>query len=188
MAPEINLGVKYTGKVDVFSLGIAAHELFGLDPDDVNDMDVYSNHVFHKNIIKLEQLLTTMVDMKPHRRPDLYYYVASAVTAITGAKRAPNVILFVADDMGWADVGYHSDHILTPNIDSLAADGVLLNHFYAQPICSPSRGALLTAVHPIHLGLQNSIIYTQSPTGLPLERNIWPQYLKQRDNYATHIV
>ncbi|CAG2101580.1 unnamed protein product [Medioppia subpectinata] len=90
--------------------------------------------------------------------------------------------------MGWADVGYHSDHILTPNIDSLAADGVVLNHFYAQPICSPSRGALLTAVHPIHLGLQNAIIYTESPTGLPLERNIWPQYLKQRDNYATHIV
>ncbi|CAG2107662.1 unnamed protein product, partial [Medioppia subpectinata] len=106
----------------------------------------------------------------------------------TGAKQAPNVILFVADDMGWADVGYHSDHILTPNIDSLAADGVLLNHFYAQPVCSPSRGALLTAVHPIHLGFQNSIIYNKSPYGLPLDRKIWPQYLKQLYNYSTHIV
>ncbi|CAG2105018.1 unnamed protein product, partial [Medioppia subpectinata] len=90
--------------------------------------------------------------------------------------------------MGWADVGYHSDHILTPNIDSLAADGVLLNHFYAHTVCSPSRGALLTAVHPIHLGFQNSIIHNKSPYGLPLDRKIWPQYLKQRYNYSTHIV
>ncbi|CAG2112485.1 unnamed protein product, partial [Medioppia subpectinata] len=64
----------------------------------------------------------------------------------------------------------------------------LLNHFYAQPICSPSRGALLTAVHPIHLGLQTGIIRSESPTGLPLDRKIWPQYLKERYNYATHIV
>ncbi|CAG2122332.1 unnamed protein product, partial [Medioppia subpectinata] len=94
----------------------------------------------------------------------------------------------MADDMGWADVGYHSNHVLTPNIDTLAADGVVLDHYYTQPLCSPSRGALLTGVHPIHTGLQNSIIVHQSPTGLPLHFKLWPQYLKQRHNYSTHIV
>ncbi|CAG2181367.1 unnamed protein product [Oppiella nova] len=59
----------------------------------------------------------------------------------------------MADDMGWADVGYHSDHILTPNIDTLAADGVVLNNFYVQPVCNPSRGALLTGKW--HLGFMN---------------------------------
>src|ERR1700728_114098 len=75
----------------------------------------------------------------------------------------PNVILLVADDMGWADVGYHSDHVLTPNIDTLAADGIVLNQYYTQPLCSPSRGALLTGVHPIHTGLQNFVVNRDSP-------------------------
>ncbi|CAG2174271.1 unnamed protein product [Oppiella nova] len=99
----------------------------------------------------------------------------------------PNVILLVADDMGWADVGYHSDHVLTPNIDTLAADGIVLNQYYTQPLCSPSRGALLTGVHPIHTGLQNSVLMDWAPTGLPLQYKLWPQYLKQFD-YSTHIV
>ncbi|CAG2174489.1 unnamed protein product, partial [Oppiella nova] len=89
--------------------------------------------------------------------------------------------------MGWADVGYHSDHVLTPNIDTLAADGIVLNHYYTHPVSCPSRAALLTGVHPIHTGLQNFVIINQSPTGLPLHYKLLPQYLKQH-NYATHIV
>ena len=102
-------------------------------------------------------------------------------------KQLPNVIIFIADDMGWADVGYHSDHVLTPNIDTLAADGIVLNQFYTQPLCTPSRGALLTGIHPMHTGLQHFVLHMQSPTGLPLDLNLWPQYLKQY-NYATHMV
>ncbi|CAG2177514.1 unnamed protein product [Oppiella nova] len=106
-----------------------------------------------------------------------------------GAKQSapPNVIVFMADDMGWTDVGYHSDHVLTPNIDTLAADGIVLNQYYTQRLCSPSRGALLTGVHPIHTGLQNCVILDTQPIGLPLHFKLWPQYLKQYD-YATHIV
>ena len=102
-------------------------------------------------------------------------------------KQLPNVIIFIADDMGWADVGYHSDHVLTPNIDTLAADGIVLNQFYTQPLCTPSRGALLTGIHPMHTGLQHFVLHMQSPTGLPLDLTLWPQYLKQF-NYATHMV
>ncbi|CAG2176274.1 unnamed protein product, partial [Oppiella nova] len=93
----------------------------------------------------------------------------------------------MADDMGWADVGYHSDHVLTPNIDTLAADGIVLDQFYTQPLCTPSRGALLTGIHPMHTGLQHFVLHMQSPTGLPLDLTLWPQYLKQY-NYATHMV
>ena len=93
----------------------------------------------------------------------------------------------MADDMGWADVGYHSDHILTPNIDTLAADGVVLNNFYVQPVCNPSRGALLTGRHPIHFGFQHRALMPFMATGLPLHFKLLPQYLKHY-NYATHIM
>ncbi|CAG2162866.1 unnamed protein product [Oppiella nova] len=99
----------------------------------------------------------------------------------------PNIIILVADDLGWGDVGYHSDQMLTPNIDTLAANGILLNNYYTSPVCSPSRGALLTSVHPIHSGLQNYVILTASPWGMPLDIKTLPQYLKSYD-YSTHAI
>ncbi|CAG2110317.1 unnamed protein product, partial [Medioppia subpectinata] len=89
--------------------------------------------------------------------------------------------------MGWADVGYHSDHILSPNIDTLAADGVVLNQFYTHSVGVQSRTALFTAVHPIHTGYHGPELAQCSPTGLPLHHKLWPQYMKQYD-YSTHIV
>ena len=54
---------------------------------------------------------------------------------------------------GWNDVSFHgSRQIPTPNLDALAYDGILLGNYYVQPICTPTRGALMTARHPIHLG------------------------------------
>jgi len=51
----------------------------------------------------------------------------------------PNVVLIVADDLGWNDVGYHGSDIPTPNLDALAREGIALERFYAAPICSPTR-------------------------------------------------
>jgi arylsulfatase A-like enzyme len=56
----------------------------------------------------------------------------------------PNILLIVADDMGWADVGYHGSPIRTPHIDWLASEGVVLDQHYAAPMCTPTRVALLT--------------------------------------------
>ncbi|XP_054165755.1 arylsulfatase B-like [Oppia nitens] len=103
------------------------------------------------------------------------------------SKQLPNIVLILTDDYGWADVGYHSDHMRTPNIDTLAADGIVLNRYYTLPLCTPSRAALLTGIHPIHTGLQSLVIDGRQPIGLPLNVQLWPQYLKPY-NYSTHIV
>ena len=60
----------------------------------------------------------------------------------------PNIVLIVADDMGWSDAGCYGGEINTPNIDSLAADGLRFNQFYVNPVCAPSRAALMTGLYP----------------------------------------
>ena len=56
----------------------------------------------------------------------------------------PNILLIVADDLGWGDVGWHGSSLKTPNLDRLAKEGVTLDRHYVQPVCSPTRTALLS--------------------------------------------
>ncbi|MDR3621353.1 MAG: sulfatase-like hydrolase/transferase [Paludisphaera borealis] len=74
---------------------------------------------------------------------------------VWGAERAPNVILIVADDLGWGDVGFNGrTEWTTPRLDRLARQGTVLNRCYAAaPICAPSRGAFLTGKYTIHSGV-----------------------------------
>ena len=69
------------------------------------------------------------------------------------ASDRPNVVVMLADDLGWADVGYHGSDIETPNIDALAAGGVKLERMYVSPICTPTRAALMTGRDPMRLGV-----------------------------------
>ena len=62
----------------------------------------------------------------------------------------PNIILIMADDMGWGDVGFNGNKIIqTPCMDSLASNGIVLERFYsAAPLSSPTRASVLTGRHP----------------------------------------
>lgn len=85
------------------------------------------------------------------------------------ALERPNIVLILADDLGWADVSYHSDRVETPNIDSLAAEGIELDRFYVAPMCSPTRAGLMTGRYPIHFGLARAVIPPHRNFGLPVE-------------------
>ncbi|CAL4134497.1 unnamed protein product, partial [Meganyctiphanes norvegica] len=100
----------------------------------------------------------------------------------------PNIIIIVADDLGWNDVGFHgSTQIPTPNIDALAYSGVILNNYYVQPICTPSRSALMTGKHPVHTGLNHGVIFGPQAYGIPLGINLLPQYLLDQGYSTRHV-
>ena len=66
----------------------------------------------------------------------------------TWSKR-PNIVFILADDYGYHDVGYHGSEIKTPTLDSLAAEGVTLESYYVQPICTPTRSQLLSGRYQV---------------------------------------
>jgi arylsulfatase A-like enzyme len=72
-----------------------------------------------------------------------------------GADRRPNIILCMADDQGWEEVGYYGHSVLqTPTLDKMAASGLRLDRFYsAAPNCGPTRGSIMTGRHPNRFGL-----------------------------------
>ena len=106
-------------------------------------------------------------------------------TARADAPR-PNVVLILADDLGWADVGWHGPDIKTPNLDALAASGAKLEHFYVQPVCSPTRAALMTGRYPMRHGLQVGVVRPWATHGLPTDERTLPQALRDA-GYETAI-
>jgi len=80
----------------------------------------------------------------------------------------PNILLIVADDLGYSDVGVFGSEIATPNIDSLAAEGVMLTQFHVSPNCGPTRGAMMTGVDPHRAGLGgNHEVAAENQKGQP---------------------
>ena len=101
--------------------------------------------------------------------------LAILLSAWASANERPNIIVMVADDLGWADVGYHGGPIDTPSLDRLAAEGVQLDRFYTTPICSPTRAALMTARDPIRLGVAYATIMPWMNNGIHPDEQFLPQ-------------
>ncbi len=111
-----------------------------------------------------------------------------AMTNITlGAiQTRPNFIVFLADDLGYADVGvYGSKAISTPNIDQLAVEGIRFSSFYAQPICGPSRAALLTGAYPLRVAEPGN---KKHPNTVPHPAEILLPELLQSAGYRTALI
>jgi arylsulfatase A-like enzyme len=101
--------------------------------------------------------------------------------------RPPNILYIVADDLGWKDVGFHGSNIKTPNLDALAAKGAKLEQFYAEPMCTPTRAAIMTGRYPMRYGLQTAVIPQGHTYGLATDEWLLPQALKDA-GYETAIV
>ena len=80
--------------------------------------------------------------------------VSGAVAVLVAAAEPsrPNILLIVADDLGWSDVGWHGGFAKTPHMDRLVREGVELDRHYVQPVCTPTRAALLTGRYPGRFG------------------------------------
>ena len=110
------------------------------------------------------------------------------VATSTRANEKPHIIHIVADDLGWKDVGFNGcADIKTPHLDSLAAQGAKLTNFYVQPMCTPTRAALMTGRYPYRYGLQTAVIPSVSSYGLDTTEWLMPQCLKEA-GYKTAII
>jgi arylsulfatase A-like enzyme len=111
----------------------------------------------------------------------------AAVASTQAAEPKPNIVFIMADDLGNADVGYRGGEMKTPNIDKLAKEGVRLESFYGEPVCTPSRAALMTGRYPMRYGLQTLVIFPSHTFGLSTDERTLPQALKEA-GYRTYMV
>ncbi len=102
--------------------------------------------------------------------------------ARSAAEERPNIVLMMADDLGWGDVGFNGNKaIKTPNLDAMAASGLKFNRFYAAaPVCSPTRGSCVTGRHPFRYG-----IFSANVGHMRAEELTLAEYLRKGSGYAT---
>ena len=128
----------------------------------------------------------------------LFAILASLATSRGAAAQAPtppNIVIILADDLGYGDLGaFGNPNIRTPRLDAMAAEGQKWTNFYVQPVCSPSRAALLTGRLPIRSGMYGvahgtapKVFRDIAAKGLPLDEITIAELLKPR-GYATGMI
>ncbi|QPZ38326.1 arylsulfatase [Paramicrobacterium chengjingii] len=103
--------------------------------------------------------------------------------------RRPNIVLVLADDMGYSDIGCFGGEIDTPNLDGLAASGTRLSQFYNTARCSPSRASLITGLHPHQTGI-GILNYDDAPDGYPgtlSESSVTIAEVLRESGYETYL-
>ena len=103
--------------------------------------------------------------MYVRKRLFLMFNLSLAINFSIAQTKKPNIIVIMADDMGYADLGIMGSEINTPNLDALANNGLLLTHFYNNGKCCPSRASLLTGLYSHEAGI-----------GLMTENKGFPSY------------
>ena len=85
-------------------------------------------------------------------------FLASCTSKITGETKfeKPNIVVIMADDLGYSDIGCYGGEIQTPNLDGLAENGVRFSQFYNASRCCPTRASLLTGKYPHQVGLDKN--------------------------------
>jgi arylsulfatase A-like enzyme len=113
--------------------------------------------------------------------------LAAPAMAAEGARRPPNFVIVLCDDLGYGDVSiYEPGGIKTPAVERMAREGVVLSDYYAPAnLCSPSRAGLLTGRYPVRTGLGYEVIMQQDDRGLPLSEVTIAEALKPA--YATAL-
>ncbi len=120
----------------------------------------------------------------------LLIFCLAASWATAGASDRPNIIIILADDLGYGDLGcYGHPSIRTPNLDRMAQEGLRFTDFYAgQSLCTPSRAALLTGRFAVRSGMAGGpgrhVLYPNNPGGLPADEVTIASALKSK-GYAT---
>lgn len=117
----------------------------------------------------------------------LFTLLALLASPLLCVASPPRAIVFVlADDLGYNEFGYQNGTrgLQTPNIDHLAAGGVKLTSYYTNPLCSPTRSALMTGKYNHRLGTQANVIFWDTPWSVPLEHTFLPARLKQLPGFG----
>ncbi|HEY1336629.1 MAG TPA: sulfatase [Bryobacteraceae bacterium] len=102
---------------------------------------------------------------------------AAAVAGLRAQQRRPNVVMILADDLGYGDLGCYGSPIPTPNVDRMASEGARFTQFYsASPVCSPSRASLMTGRYPTRVEVP--VVLGPGDKGLPVSETTMAETMK----------
>lgn len=107
----------------------------------------------------------------------------------TNAQERPNIIIILADDLGYSDIGCYGSEIMTPNLDALAKKGIRYTNFYNSARSCPSRASLLTGLYPHQTGMGNMVIDqgAESYSGDLNEKCVTIAQVLQQNSYGTYM-
>eukprot|EP01084_Bolivina_argentea_P160620 279682_1 len=114
------------------------------------------------------------------------------IAVLAQAATKPNILFILADDLGFANLGYHNNlaasGVKTPNIDNLVANGLELNRHYVHYVCSPTRSSIQSGRLPVHNNLSNNAARQNIYNGVPPNYTCIAERLSKDAGYDTHFI